>query len=162
MVHYRECFCVFRSVLSFVPRIEADDEIPTQPDLSSIQFKYRHWNMGSIIDDGLLKSWIKDLKRLNLEPTSSRLEETTVKCLHQRAKKSWCLFLLVCSFKHYQPRKKNSVSIMINNVGIGCIPSNRRFVNNPRLRKRVRNTIELHQQYVIGLNQRILSNILMK
>lgn len=146
-----------------MPRIEADDEMPTQPELSSIQFKYRHWNMGSIIDDGLLKSWVKELKRLHLQPTSSRMEETTVKCLHQRAKKSWCIFWRVCYIKQEKPRKKNSVlTTLTHHSGVGRIPAHRGFVDDPRFRKRFWNSIELHQQHLIGFQLRGPSNILMK
>ena len=57
-----------------------------------IRFENRKWQLGSIIDDAKLTTWIKEIKKQHVKATYSKIEESSVKCVHLRVKKSWCLF----------------------------------------------------------------------
>ena len=85
---------VFCSVLSLIPHI-ADDDLPENVS-SELQFKDRPWSLGSIIEDGLLKDWIHIIMKYKKQVDYAIVKETNVKCIHQRIRKRWCIFLNVC------------------------------------------------------------------
>lgn len=110
----REAFVVFNQVLSLTPQIEADDETPVPTDaVTSVQFKVRRWRLGSIIDDDVLKDHIRVLKKLPLQGEYFKIEETSVKCIHQRVRRSWCNFSRVCLINNTTEEEKTQLDACI-------------------------------------------------
>ena len=74
------------SVLSLRPREILEDT----PDCTT--FFDRNWSLGSVIEDASLKTWIRILKSAGVRKGYAVIKESSSLCIHQRARKSFCLF----------------------------------------------------------------------
>lgn len=85
-LHRRESIFVLSSVLSLRPHEIVEDT----PD--STTFFDRSWSLGSIIEDASLKTWIRILNKAGVKKGYAEIKESSALCIHQRAKKLFCLF----------------------------------------------------------------------
>lgn len=81
-----------------IPHLSTDDnELDVDDDPSKkVHFKDREWSVGSVVNDKTLTRWIKILRSAGVSRGYVRIDTSIIKCVHQKARKHWCFFYLVC------------------------------------------------------------------